>query len=97
MIDPSLYESPERLQAILAQGAVFTGYSGKGKRIIVRKIFVFYEKDEDGDQYLYWSEPGKTRLLVSHIWIRDQHGNVAEFHSSCHGRHVHGDQSCDGC
>lgn len=75
--DTTLYDSPERLQAVISQGATFTGYSSKGKRIIVRKIHVFYDKDSDGDQYLYWSEPGSRIPDVDNAMDLDEIKDVS--------------------
>jgi hypothetical protein len=78
-VEQKEYDSGNVLFRMLQKGQVFKGYAKKGRRNIVKEVFLFHrvvtENKDDAFGSLYWCEPGEQAVAAI-----DRRLPIAEFH-----------------
>jgi len=78
-VDSKEYDSGVVLNRMLQKGQVFKGYAKKGRRNIIKEVFLFHrvvpENKDDEFGSLYWCEPGEPATPAV-----DRRLPIAEFH-----------------
>jgi hypothetical protein len=78
-VEQKEYDSSSVFHRMLQRGQVFKGYAKKGRRNIVKEVFLFHrvvaEHKDDQSGALYWCEPGEPAVPAI-----DRRLPIAEFH-----------------